>query len=132
MKGVIAWNGFGLFHSAMGLVILRILYHQWAQSSQDEKPFWTRRVVQKILGAVLGAYAFGVGVHLAIDVSQPKAVIFPLFGSLVDGTLIDDRIWLLGNSLWVFQVFGSVFALVFVEELDTAKRYVERTERKDV
>jgi hypothetical protein len=41
-----------------------------------------------------------VGCHLLLDVFQPKAVIFPFFGSLVEGTLVDDNLWLLGNALW--------------------------------
>ncbi|HHV61703.1 MAG TPA: hypothetical protein GXX51_03565, partial [Firmicutes bacterium] len=87
---------FFLFHSALGLVILRHLYRLWVE--KNEKPEkWVSHVRRKVAGMLLGGYAVGVGVHLAIDVFQPKAVIFPFFGSLIDGTMVDDNIWLLGN-----------------------------------
>ncbi|MGI6037613.1 MAG: hypothetical protein ACOYD6_05235 [Limnochordia bacterium] len=116
-----------LFHSALGLVVLRKLYNMWRQSTEDKNHLWPYRVVHKTAGMALGAYAVGVGVHLAIDVFQPKAVIFPFFGSLVDGTLIDDRLWLLGNSLWAFQIANDVFSIVMANEVETACTYVAET-----
>ncbi len=118
---------FFLFHSAIGLAALRKLYKMWVHSTEDKNDLWPYRVVHKVTGAALGAYAVGVGIHLAIDVFQPKAVIFPWFGSLVDGTLIDDRIWLLGNSLWAFQIANDIFCLVLADELKTARTYVAET-----
>ncbi|OPZ61563.1 MAG: hypothetical protein BWY85_02372 [Firmicutes bacterium ADurb.Bin506] len=81
----------------------------------------------KLTGAALGAYAMGVGVHLAMDVFQPKSVVFPFFGSLVDGTLVDDNIWLLGNSLWAFKIARDVFVISFAPELEAAREYVKTT-----
>ncbi|NLM95583.1 MAG: hypothetical protein GX165_08455 [Firmicutes bacterium] len=120
---------FFLFHSALGLVVLGKLYRMWVHSTEDKNHLWPYRVVHKAAGAVLGSYAVGVGIHLAIDVFQPKAVIFPFFGSLADGTLIDDRLWLLGNSLWAFQIAGDVFSLVLADELETARTYAAETFR---
>lgn len=114
---------FFLFHSALGLVVLRWLYRWWIE--KDKHPdAWLSRFKRKAVGTLLGTYALGVGVHLAIDVFQPKAVIFPVFGSLVDGTLADDNIWLLGNSLWAFRVAQDVFVIALAEEIDSAKAFV--------
>lgn len=117
---------FFLFHSAFGVIALRYLYRLWLECEQeDSQPGPLRRAITKVAGGALGAYALGVGVHLAIDVFQPKAVIFPFFGSLVDGTLIDDNIWLIGNSLWAFRIARDVFVISFAPELESAKRFVE-------
>jgi hypothetical protein len=118
---------FFLFHSAIGLAVLRQLYKMWIHSTEDKNHLWPYRVVHKAAGAALGAYAVGVGIHLAIDVFQPKAVIFPWFGSLVDGTLVDDRVWLLGNSLWAFHIANDILCLVLADELKTARAYVAET-----
>ena len=61
------------------------------------------RVVRRILGITGAGLAFGVGCHLLLDVCQPKAVIFPFFGFLVEGSLVDDNLWLLGNAVWCFK-----------------------------
>ncbi|MBS3938991.1 MAG: hypothetical protein KGZ50_10535 [Peptococcaceae bacterium] len=117
---------FFLFHSALGLVILRKFYLNWLDS-QEHPEAWSNRVRQKISEAILGSFAIGVGAHLLTDVFQPKAVIFPIFGSLVNGTLVDDNIWLLGNSLWAFKIGHDIFSLVLSDELASAKACVNRT-----
>jgi hypothetical protein len=114
---------FFLFHSALGLVVLRHLFNKW-QQVETCSPQFIKKTCGKIVGALLGAYAVGVGVHLMIDVFQPKTVIFPFFGSLVDGTMVDDNIWLLGNSLWAFKIGRDVFSLVLADDLQNAKNYV--------
>ncbi|NLW16158.1 MAG: hypothetical protein GX033_00590 [Firmicutes bacterium] len=114
---------FFLFHSALGLVVLRHFYNLWRQNVGDD-PGWFERVKFTIAGTALGTAAVGVGVHLLIDTFQPKSVVFPFFGSLVKGTLVDDNIWLLGNSLWAFKVGYDVFALSMAKELDAAKQFV--------
>lgn len=121
----IGYHRFFLFHSALGLVALRYFYRQWVEK-QAYPDQWTSRVKKKLGGALLGSFAVGVGVHLAIDVFQPKAVIFPFIGSLVDGTLVDDNIWLIGNSLWAFKVAHDVFVLSLANELRDAKEFVKR------
>lgn len=119
-----------LFHSAISLMILRYFYRRWQQESSQGL---LERFGQKVAGVALGTYAFGVGIHLALDVVQPKSVVFPFFGSPVDGTLIDDRIWFLGNSLWAFKISHDVFALCMARELETARAWVrERFERSDI
>lgn len=115
---------FFLFHSAIGLAVLQYLYRNWTASLGEEGNRWYKRVPKKISGALLGSMALGVGVHLAIDVFQPKAVIFPFFGSLIDGTLVDDNIWLLGNSLWAFRIAHDVFTIALGDELESVKQYV--------
>ena len=119
-----------LFHSAISLVILRYFYRRWQQESSQGL---LERFGQKIAGVALGTYAFGVGIHLALDVVQPKSVVFPFFGSPIDGTLIDDRIWFLGNSLWAFKTSHDVFALCMASELEAARAWVrEHIEGSDI
>lgn len=121
----IGYHRFFLFHSALGLVGLRYFYKQWLER-QAEPDRWANRVKRKLTGALLGGFATGVGVHLAIDVFQPKSVVFPFFGSLVDGTLIDDDIWLIANSLWAFKIAHDVFALSLADEFKDAKQFVKK------
>ena len=121
----IGYHRFFLFHSALGLVGLRYFYRQWLEK-QTEPDKWANRVKRKISGALLGGFAIGVGVHLAIDVFQPKSVVFPFFGSLVDGTLVDDDIWLIANCLWAFKIAHDVFALSLADELRDAKQFVKK------
>lgn len=114
---------FFLFHSAIGLLALRYFYKKWLESQSDRAGF-LRRFGEKVAGVALGTYAMGVGVHLMVDVFQPKAVIFPFFGSLLDGTLIDDNIWLMGNSLWAFKIGRDLMVLTVADELESAKVWV--------
>ncbi|MGI6422573.1 MAG: hypothetical protein ACOX0N_10310 [Syntrophomonadaceae bacterium] len=119
-----------LFHSAISLVILRYFYRRWQQESCQGM---LERLGQKVIGVALGSFAFGVGVHLALDVVQPKSVVFPFFGSPINGTLIDDRIWFLGNSLWAFKIGRDVFALCIADEIESARVWVkERFEGRDL
>ena len=114
---------FFLFHSALGLVALRYLHKQWMQKLDEDR--FRHRVIKKVSGMLLGSYSVGVGIHLAIDLFQPKSIVFPFFGSLVDGTLVDDNIWLLGNSLWAFKIGKDIFTLTLADEIETAKKYVK-------
>jgi len=106
-----------IFHSAIGLAILRHFYRKWHKSGKDG-------LVKKASGALIGGLAVGVGLHLASDAFHPKAVIFPFFGSLVDGTLVDDNIWLLANSIWAFRIGYDVFALAIGDEISQVKKFV--------
>ena len=114
---------FFFFHSALGLAVLCHFFNKW-QEAATCSPQFIKNAFGKVVGTLLGTYAVGVGVHLMIDTFQPKAVIFPFFGSLVDGTLVDDNIWLLGNSLWAFKIGRDVFSLVLADDLQSAKNYV--------
>ncbi|MGI6647601.1 MAG: hypothetical protein ACOX5W_00655 [Bacillota bacterium] len=113
---------FFLCHSAIGLAVLRYFYRRWVESEDGR---FSSRLGHKVAGVALGSCALGVGLHLAIDVFQPKSVVFPFFGSLINGTLVDDNIWLLGNSLWAFKISHDVFALSLADELTQAREWVQ-------
>ena len=49
--------------------------------------------------ALVAGFALGVGVHLFTDVFQTKSVVFPIVGTLVRGSSVDDRLWEGGNAL---------------------------------
>jgi len=115
-----------LFHSAFAVWMLERLYKAYLAKQSDD-PSILDRATQKILGVLGGGAAWGVGVHLAIDVFQPKSIVFPFFGSLVNGTLVDDRIWLLGNSLWCFKIGHDFFALGLGDDFDKVKSYINQT-----
>lgn len=131
---------FFLFHSGLvvwGLEQLYLRYYRQMELDVSSSPLMAgpsiaayrnhaRRVLMKVAGGLLGAVAIGVGVHLVLDVFQPKAVIFPVIGSLLDGTLVDDNIWLLGNALWCFRIARDVFALVLADDLDRALAWARR------
>ena len=122
----IGYHRFFLFHSAIGLAVLRRFHRQWQAHLAQTDNSLAGRVKQKLAGALLGAGAAGVGLHLLVDVFQPKSIVFPFFGSLIEGTLVDDNLWLLGNSLWAFKISRDVFTLVLADEAAVAQNYVER------
>lgn len=115
-----------LFHSAIGVYVLKKFY-DWYLTEITGREDLTARVTRKVFGTLVGASAVGVGIHLMIDVFQPKSVVFPFFGSLVNGTLVDDRLWLLGNSLWCFKIARDVFVIAIGKELGEVRDYVNRT-----
>ena len=122
----IGYHRYFFFHSVFGLLVLRHFYRQWQLRSGQTQHGWKGKVKQKIAGTLFGTVAAGVGLHLLVDVFQPKSIVFPFFGSLVDSTLLDDNIWLLGNSLWAFRISHEVFSLVLADELEMAKDYVAK------
>lgn len=79
---------------------------------------------EKVVGAALGTNAIGLGIHLLVDVFQPKSINFPFFDSLVDKTLVKDNIYLLGNSLWAFKISHDLFVLAMAEELESVRLWV--------
>jgi len=83
-----------LFHSVAIVLIL----HLFMMKKDSSKSHWL------ILNSILVGIGIGMGIHLAIDVFQRKAVLFPFVGSLVDGTSLDDRLWLGANSLGSFLI----------------------------
>ncbi|MBE3584331.1 MAG: hypothetical protein IMX01_09500 [Limnochordaceae bacterium] len=93
-----------------------------ASTGVNRSPGWA----QKVAGVGLGTAAVGVGLHLLIDVFQPKSIVFPFFGSLVDGTLIDDGLWLLGNALWCFRIARDVFVLALGDDLGAVAAWVKQ------
>lgn len=122
----IGYHRYFLFHSAIGLVVLRHFYRQWRARTLEQQSGWCGKVKQKVVGTMFGTVAAGVGIHLLVDVFQPKSIVFPFFGSLVEGTLVDDNIWLLGNSLWAFRISHEVFSLVLADEMTLAKDYASQ------
>lgn len=119
---------FFLFHSAIGLEILKRLYNKWNSNAPCEEPDQSALTMKKIMGVLLGGYAAGVGIHLALDAVSPKAVIFPFIGSLIDGTLIDDDIWLAANSAWAFSISYNVLKDVLGDDI---KRFVSSSHESE-
>ena len=109
-----------LFHSAWGLVILKKFYEAWLKNTEGVP----QTFMQKAAGTALAGMAVGVGIHLLVDVFQPHAINFPFIGSLIDGTMIDDNLWLLGNSLWAFKISRDLFILCHSQDLSQAKEIV--------
>lgn len=109
-----------LFHSAIGLYLLKKFHQKYINEFADKDNF-----TSKILGASLTGAAVGVGIHLLSDCFSPKAIIFPFFGSLVSDTLVDDRLWLLGNSLWCFKIAKDTYVLTFGRNLTDVKKFVK-------
>ncbi|RII00274.1 hypothetical protein B9J77_03030 [candidate division NPL-UPA2 bacterium Unc8] len=46
--------------------------------------------------------------------------------TLIGETIVDDNIYLLGNSLWVFKLAKDVVLITFGKDLDTAKHFVNK------
>lgn len=122
----IGHHRFFAFHSALAPLLLQKAYHRYI-APVDETP----GLASRALGVALGAFAAGVGVHLLIDgVFQPgKAVLFPVLGSLVEGTRVDDRLWLIGNSLWCFRIAHNL--IVFATSSAPAGLQDARQDRFD-
>jgi len=114
---------FFLFHSGVSIWVLRKIYEAYLARTFNASRS-TDRVVNKILGVMAAGAAFGVGCHLLVDVAQPKSIVFPFFGSLINGTLVDDNLWLLGNSIWCFKMGTDMFALALGDEMQAVKGYI--------
>lgn len=115
---------FFLFHSAAIVWALKKIYDaRLARTAESEKT--SDKVVDRILGVMAASGAWGVGIHLALDVFQPKSVVFPFIGSPVEGTLVDDNIWLMGNSLYCFHLGNQMFALALGNDLPRVKSFVK-------
>jgi hypothetical protein len=93
LLGIGAHRNF-LFHSTAIVLIL----HATAQRLRNHGG------LRVLLIAVVVGCGVGVGVHLFADVFQSHPVRFPFIGSLIRGTSIDDRLWLLFNSIAGFAV----------------------------
>lgn len=117
---------FFFFHSGISVWMIRKVYEAYLARQGDSQSLQDR-VVRAILGVAAGTLAFGVGCHLVIDTFQPKSVVFPFFGSLLDGTMIDDNLWLLGNAVWCFKMSHDLFVLALGDDLPKVKTYVNRT-----
>jgi len=87
-----------IFHSA-AIPLAAACGMRWLRRKIHARNPSLARWVGGIGDTVVGLGAMAVGAHLLIDVFQPKAVLFPLIGSLVGGTLVDDGLWLGANGL---------------------------------
>jgi hypothetical protein len=116
---------FFLFHSGVAIWCIRKLYEAQLARAGNSR-LLRDRAVNKILGVMAGSAAFGVGCHLAVDIMQPKSIVFPFIGSLVQGTLVDDDIWLLANSIWCFKMGSDMFTLALGDDLPKVKAFVRR------
>lgn len=124
----IGYHRYFLFHSAAAPWMLSKIYEARLARTEGTNRF-SDKVINRLLGIMAASGAWAVGVHLAVDVMQPKSVIFPFIGSLFDGTMIDDEIWLLGNSIYCFRLGNRMFALAMGEDLSRVKAFVRRNIR---
>ncbi len=87
----IRYHRFFLFHSAIVPFVLYLL-------------FWNvrRGLPAEIVSLFLSGFALGVGAHLLTDIVPRKAVNFLVAGTLVPGTYVDDRLWIVGHMLLGF------------------------------
>ena len=115
---------FFLFHSGAAAWIVKTVYEANFGPPKENEAFGTR-VWRKVLGVAAASSVFAIGCHLTIDALQPKSVIFPGVGSLINGTLIDDNIWLLGNAFYCFKVADDIYALALGEDYERVKDFIK-------
>ncbi len=94
----IRYHRFFLFHSAIVPIALYLLISRIP-----------RGPVLQIARLFLSGFSLGVAVHLLTDVVPRKAVNFLVAGTLVPGTYVDDRLWIIGNMLLGFGLVYLVF-----------------------
>ena len=104
LLGIGAHRNF-LFHSA----ILPGLGYFFLRKSD------LRNIVVFSVCAFCSGMSFTLGIHFLSDTFQKAAVKFPFFGSLIDGTSIDDRLWLGINALLCILVTYRIGKRVYVE-----------------
>ncbi len=82
------------------------LFHSTLISFLAYKIFLSKR--ETILSFIKNGIIFGlsitIGLHLLFDVFQNKSVHFIIVSTLIKGTSIDDRLWLLINSILSFYI----------------------------
>lgn len=100
----IGLHRFFLFHSAIIPLLLLII---------SKTIFKLHDTIEMIVIGFLGSFSLGIGIHLFTDLFQTKAIMFPFIGSLVDGTSVDDRIWLIVNILVCLLISGLLYKKVF-------------------
>ncbi len=97
------------FHSVLAAIFGRLIirFLRRFADCMSEEGFLNEQdaaVIQHCLLAAQGGVSVGVAAHLAIDgtIQGSKAVLFGDWGSLVNGTLLDDKAWLLVNAFAAF------------------------------
>ncbi|MEW6769956.1 MAG: hypothetical protein AB1330_01000 [Bacillota bacterium] len=123
----IRWHRLWFFHSALGFWLLKKFFDKYNQCRDD------RDMLMKLVAALGGAAAIGVGLHLAKDalVDGGKSVVFGIPGllginTIIPGTFIDDDAFLLANSLWAFKISKDFFVYAFGDDYGKVKEYVQR------
>ena len=127
----IGLHRFFLFHSSLIPLFLLII---------SKIIFKLDDTIEMIVIGFLGSFSFGIGVHLFTDVFQTKAIMFPFIGSLIDGTSVDDRIWLIVNILVCLLISGLLYKKAFrllgigkpVKEPVFASKKMEKTVDEDL
>lgn len=124
----IGMHRFWLLHSALAAWVLRE-FVTYADKSKLPRP------LGKILAATGSGAALGIGIHLVKDGSfglfdGQKSVVFGIpglwtKGTLIEGTLVDDNIWLLVNGLWAMKISSDLAVLAFGEDVQQVKAWVE-------
>ncbi len=66
-------------------------------------------LVSLLINSAVFDVGIGIGFHLFQDGFQSHPVKFPFIGSLVDGTSLDDRIWLFSNSILSFAFSIGIY-----------------------
>jgi len=128
----IGWHRYFLFHSAMGLWVLKSFFEMYSKFLENsDNPV----IVKKVLGTIGAGSGAAIGIHLLKDgafgyLDGRKSVVFGIPGifkrnTLIKGTYLDDDLWLLGNSLWAFKVSGDIFVIAFGEEIEYIKKIVK-------
>ena len=119
----------GLHLPDLDISLLGIESHRYFLAHSALAGYFVGQVVRRIpmekgrrlAGAVGGGLAIGMGLHLLADGSfglldGQKSVMFGIpglddMGSLIEGTLVDDNLYLLGNSLWAFLLGSDMLVL---------------------
>jgi hypothetical protein len=128
----LGWHRYFLSHSALGAHLLKRFwesYNDFLSRNPDDK-------TDKLVGTFLAAGAFSLGIHLLADGSfgifdGEKAVVWGIpgigkLGTLVEGTMIDDNLYLLGNSLWAFKIAKDIMVVTYAKELELTKKFFSR------
>lgn len=119
-----------LLHSALPVWGLYKI-HKWAVHRLKPKPGSAADLCCAAAGLFIGGVALGASTHLFVDATLQghKAVLFPLLGSMVGGSLLDDNLWLGGSSLIALYVAFREFEYVLGADhplIATARQFAER------
>ena len=128
----LGWHRYFLSHSAIGAYLGKRFYESYRDISGGKQD----KNINKIVGTFVAAGAFGLGVHLLADGSLglldgEKAVVWGIPGigkvdTLIEGTMIDDNLYLLGNSMWAFKIAKDIIVVTYAKELELAKKFVSK------
>jgi hypothetical protein len=76
------------------------------------RPRWISRPVVFVLMSVALGCSVAMGVRLFFEAADPPVIVFPLVGSLVDDSLLDERLWLLANGIISFVLAYGFYRVV--------------------